>query len=265
MVNIMKIQHIRNATVKLQYAGKTFLIDPYFAEKLTQPSFAGKSQNPTVDLPLSIEAFLNGVDAVFISHLHPDHFDEKAQKSIDKNQKIYCQPSDNKIITSMGFSQVEVLEKQISIDQIKIIRTTGQHGKGKALPLMGQVSGFVFQHPDETTIYWSGDTIWYEEVENNILKYQPKVIFSHSGGNKFNEKSKMFGDFFDDETDSLIMDKEQTIELCKFAKDSIIIATHIGALDHETVDRTELREYANSQGISEQQLLIPGDGECIEI
>ncbi|SQE30892.1 Uncharacterised protein [Mannheimia haemolytica] len=26
-------QHIRNATAKIEYAGKTFLVDPYLAEK----------------------------------------------------------------------------------------------------------------------------------------------------------------------------------------------------------------------------------------
>ncbi|MHC2572396.1 hypothetical protein [Rhizobium leguminosarum] len=58
----MKLQLIRNATLKLDYAGRTVLIDPYFAPKHSQPSFAGRSPNPLVELPVSIDRILDGVD-----------------------------------------------------------------------------------------------------------------------------------------------------------------------------------------------------------
>lgn len=35
----MKITHIRNATLIVEYGGKTFLIDPMLAEKGTYPPF----------------------------------------------------------------------------------------------------------------------------------------------------------------------------------------------------------------------------------
>jgi len=56
----MKLTLIRSATLKLEYGGICFLIDPAFADKLTGPSFAGKSKNPLVDLPMRKEEIIAG-------------------------------------------------------------------------------------------------------------------------------------------------------------------------------------------------------------
>jgi hypothetical protein len=37
------------------------------------------------------------------------------------------------------------------------------------------------------------------------------------------------------------------------------------ALDHATVTRDELRRHATAQGVSPQQLLIPRDGETLQL
>ncbi|VEI47531.1 Uncharacterised protein [Actinobacillus equuli] len=37
----MEYQHVRNATAKINYAGTTFLVDPYLATKGAYEGFAG--------------------------------------------------------------------------------------------------------------------------------------------------------------------------------------------------------------------------------
>ncbi len=59
------------------------------------------------------------------------------------------------------------------------------------------------------------------------------------------------------------MDAEQTIAVCKLAPWSIVVATHIDALDHGTVSREDLKACAQKNGISKDQLLIPGDGQTL--
>lgn len=90
----MKLTQIRNATLKLNYAGATFLIDPMLAEKEAWEGFAGTARswlrNPMVSLPLSLEALLE-VDAVIVTHTHSDHWDEAAQRHIPKDMPIYTQ------------------------------------------------------------------------------------------------------------------------------------------------------------------------------
>jgi hypothetical protein len=59
------------------------------------------------------------------------------------------------------------------------------------------------------------------------------------------------------------MDAKQTISVCLAAPYSTVVATHMESLDHATVTRRALREYADAHGIGPEKLLIPLDGEKI--
>lgn len=260
----MKIQLIRNATVKIFFGGKCFLIDPYFSEKHSQPSFAGRSLNPTVDLPMSTEEIISSVDYVLISHLHPDHFDERAKSTLPKNIPILCQPEDYETIKEFGFSNVRPINTSIHLDDCIIDRTHGEHGSGKIGMLMGNASGIVFQHPNEKTLHWAGDTVWSKPVQEAILDFNPAVIVCHAGGNRFFKEYPVLGEAFSEDSHPVIMDSEQVIELCYFALSSRVVATHLGSLDHETVTREELRNLSFANGVTSTQLLIPLDGESLE-
>lgn len=45
-------------------------------------------KNPLYDLPISISEMIE-VDAVIITHLHIDYFDEEAKQQLPKNVPIY--------------------------------------------------------------------------------------------------------------------------------------------------------------------------------
>jgi hypothetical protein len=47
----MELRLLRHATLKLNVAGRTMLIDPFFAPKHSRPSYTGRSPNPLVELP----------------------------------------------------------------------------------------------------------------------------------------------------------------------------------------------------------------------
>lgn len=260
----MKIQHIRNATLRINFGGKSFLIDPYLGDIHSQPSFAGKSLNPTVGLPVPANEVIEGVDYVIISHLHLDHFDEAAKSLLPKNIPILCQPEDQKAIVADGFKNVLSVSSSIQLGDISIHRMAGQHGNGSIGELMGTTSGFVFMHHDEKTLYWIGDSIWCESVQETISDYVPEIIVCHAGGNRFFKEYPIFANAFVGDSEPVIMDADQVVRLSYYALDSIIIATHMGALDHETVTRGSLRAFAASEGISSDRLLIPHDGEMFK-
>ena len=56
------IQLIRNATLKIDYAGKTILVDPLFSAKGELQSILGVNRNPTVHLTMPISEIMDGVD-----------------------------------------------------------------------------------------------------------------------------------------------------------------------------------------------------------
>ena len=245
----MEIQLIRNATLRIGYAQHLFVIDPYLAAKHTMPSYAGISPNPLVDLPCSPQEVIADIELVLISHLHSDHFDPVAQALLPKDLPIYCQSGDEPEIKARGFHNVTPIIDTIKWKGILITHTSGQHGVGNVLAEMGQVSGFGFQAANEPTVYWTGDTIWYDAVRRVIDQMQPEIIITHSCG-------AVWGDSV-----PIVMDAEQTIAVCNAAPNSTVIATHMDSLDHATVSRETLRTYADRAGIRRERLLIPMDGE----
>ena len=85
----MKIQQIRNAMLRIRYAGKTFLTDPWLAPRGSMgtfrdhPMFRCRPEQldlamPLCDLPMPVADILAGVDAYIVTHVHPDHIDMAA-------------------------------------------------------------------------------------------------------------------------------------------------------------------------------------------
>lgn len=110
----MKIQLIRNATMKITYAGRTLLTDPMLAPKGDFKAFAGIARNPTIELPFQIEAIVAGVESVVVSHDHPDHFDKAACAALPKTIPAFCQPANEGKMTGEGFQSVIPIERSFT-------------------------------------------------------------------------------------------------------------------------------------------------------
>ncbi|HTG31601.1 MAG TPA: MBL fold metallo-hydrolase [Thermoanaerobaculia bacterium] len=250
----MRLRLFRNATQRLHYAGHELLLDPYFAPKHSRPPFAGRSPNPLVDLPCPPAEIMAGAELLIVSHLHSDHFDPEAQRLLPKDLPVFCQPGDEGAIREHGFERVTPVADSVTWNGVTLTRTPGQHGSGPAeLADMGQVSGFVFQAPGEPTLYWAGDTILYEPVLRMIERFRPDVIVTHSSGAMWKGNGP------------IVMDAAQTLAVCQAAPESRVVAIHLDSLDHGEVTRADLRAQARAAGISDARLLIPADGETLEL
>lgn len=249
----MNIQQIRNATVVVQYAGKKFLIDPFLADKGTYPPFPNSlrqdQNNPLVGLPISIDNIISNLDAVIVTHLHLDHWDAAAKEVLPKDIKMFVQnEADAAEILKAGFQNVEVLTKSTSFEDIQLIKTKGEHGRGEILKLAGQVCGVVFKHRNEKTLYFAGDTVWYEAVQEVVETHKPEIIVVNGGENQFLEGG------------SLVMGKDDIYEVFKAAPHAKIISVHMEAVNHWTLSREELKSFISEKGIS-SDILVPDDGE----
>ena len=88
----MKITQVRSATIIVEYNNTKFLVDPWLMPKDYMPGFDvainSDVRQPRVELPFGIEKIVD-VDAVIITHIHPDHWDEFAENALDKNIKVF--------------------------------------------------------------------------------------------------------------------------------------------------------------------------------
>lgn len=255
----MKVQLIRNATMVVEYAGKRMLADPMFAKKgeLARGPMPAKDwnwkRNPNNDLPVSIKEIIKDIDFVFLTHLHFDHWDEAAANALPKDIKVFVQDEhDKKIIAKAGFTNLEILSENSKFGDIKLGSTKAQHGKGFILKLAGQVTGMILEHPSEKTLYIAADTVWYDEVEKTINKFNPEVIIVNGGDNRF-----IIGD-------QLIMSKEDIHQTHLAAPNSDIVVVHMEGVYHNTLTRKELKTFVNEKSISDR-IIIPEDGETINL
>lgn len=260
--NTVQFQQIRNATIKLNYAGTTFLVDPMLAPKNAYPGFADTVNSdiryPMVDLPMPVEEVLKA-DAIILTHLHADHWDDAARNLVPRDMPIFTQDAaDAEIVRKDGFTDVRVLTEQgVVFKGTRINKTIGQHGTDEMYKVpalaqaLGKTMGIVFQKPNYKTVYVAGDTIWDKEVEEALTRYKPNVVILNTGYAKLTT-------FVDD---SIIMGKDDVYRAYKFSPNAQIISVHMDTVNHATLTKAELRRFIEEKHLDKQRALVPNDGQ----
>jgi L-ascorbate metabolism protein UlaG (beta-lactamase superfamily) len=253
----MQVQFIRNATCSSSVAGKTILVDPMLAPQ-GQYDPAPMSDNdrriPLVDLPFpagELPEWLRTVDAVLITHTHPDHWDALAQELLAKQLPLLCQPADTKLLQDQGFTQVLPIEQELEWEGIRFYRTAGQHGTGAVGAMMGTVSGFVVEAKQER-LYLAGDTIWCDEVREALARYQPANVVVNAGGTRFTMG------------DPITMTAAEVMQTARFVPQATVYAVHMEAVNHAPEDRALVRALAAQEGLS-GRVFAPNDGEWVTL
>ncbi|UQN09334.1 MBL fold metallo-hydrolase [Deinococcus sp. QL22] len=256
----MNIQQIRSATLKLTYAAHTFLIDPMLAEQGAYPGLQGAPNshlsNPTVGLVVPLEE-LTAVDAIIVTHTHFDHWDDAAKTLLPKHLPVFVQhAADAQLLTASGFTDVRILTDTTEFEGITLSKTSGQHGSDAAIAaigeLLGEVSGVVFKHQGEKTLYLAGDTLWNEHVAQALNAHHPDVVILNAGDAQITGLG------------SIVMNTQDVLEVHRAAPQATLIATHLEGVAHAVLSRDELRAFAAEQGFA-AQLLVPNDGQSITL
>jgi L-ascorbate metabolism protein UlaG (beta-lactamase superfamily) len=253
----VSVQLIRHATLVIQLNNLKLLIDPMLSPKgaLDPVQNCGNDiRFPMVNLPVNnneLTRILSETDAVFVTHLHRDHWDIEAQKLIDKNKPVFCQPADEEKIKEQGFTNVQAIDSTIDWHGITIHRTSGKHGTGEIGQKMGIVSGFVFEHTKKV-IYVAGDTIWCEEVERPLNEFSPQVTVVNTGGAKFLTGGP------------ITMTPGDVLKVLETLPGTKLIAVHMDTVNHCFIKRKDLLEILTEKKLS-SKVLIPRDGETIKI
>ncbi len=244
----LKIRLIRHATLLVTLGAKRILIDPMLSSTGTMSAVDNSPNpkpNPLLDLTMPLSDLLTA-DAACVTHLHRDHFDERAKELLPKTIPLFCQPGDEEKLRSFSFTTPHPIASSLHWDGITISRTSGQHGTGTIGVNMGPVSGFVFEHQG-ASLYIAGDTIWCNDTKAALDRYRPHIVVINTGAAQFLTGGP------------IVMDSEDVITLCRYVPAAKVIAVHMEAFNHCLLTRNELRALARERQI--KNLFIPGDGE----
>ena len=262
----MKIKQIRNATLRVNFDGVEFLIDPWLIGKsegftFGQSPFASEVVDPAqldivmpmCELPIPLADVLSGVDAYVLTHLHPDHFDMAADGTVgaklDKGVPTFVQNDDEvAVMKHSGFSDVRTFtDEGVLFRNVTLKRTFAKHGTKTPC---GPASGVFFSSPLESKSLWIlGDTIWCDEVAETMAELKPDVVILNSCAAQL----KTYG--------RLIMDDADVESVCHAAPNATIIASHMDTVAHASLTRKTLKAALERRGLA-SRVLMPEDGEA---
>ena len=249
----MQIRQIRNATIKIHYGGKVFLVDPWLAPKDGFGCFAGLPESipfktpdsqktfismPICPLPTTVDEILADVDYYIVTHIHPDHIDMEMDGTVGNmlNKETPVLVQNVRILPQSG----------LSIGEITVTNVPARHGV--TIPC-GSAMGFMMEG-EEKTLYLAGDTVWYEQVEESLRRFQPDVIILNACAAELVD----FG--------RLIMDAKDVEQVITHAPEADIIISHMDNVAHASLSRTSLSEQLESQNLL-SRVKIPADGETL--
>src|ERR687898_576797 len=125
---------IGNATVLLRVAGFTILTDPTFIHKHEQTWLGGGLHTTRLTDPAIELADLPPLDLVLLSHFHGDHFDQVAERELDKALPIVTTPEAAEALRQRGFVALHPLATWANVSvskgdaRLRITATPARHG-----------------------------------------------------------------------------------------------------------------------------------------
>ncbi len=247
----MKIRQLRNATTLITLGDRCLLFDPMLAKPGSFPGFkvfgGGRRANPLVALPEGTEDALEAATDVLVTHEHPDHLDVPGIRWIrERGLPVWASGMDAPNLKRKGLKARALPDPDFGMP-VEVV--PGKHGRGLIGWMMGPVAGFYLAHPDEPSVYVTGDTVLTSEVSEAISRLRPDVVVAPAGAANFGIGS------------NLLFSLDELSELARSSPGDVIFY-HLESLDHCSTTRTDLRQRVESQGLA-ARVHIPEDGEVM--
>ena len=240
------ILFVGNATMLVRLGGFTFLTDPTFVHRHEKVSIGyGLTATRLTDPALDI-ADLPPLDFVLLSHFHGDHFDQVAQRDLDRSLPVITTPQAAEELHGLGFEAAEGIETWETVTmrrgdrRLSLTACPGRHGPGVTDLLLPDVMGTVVQTDDHEVpprrLYVSGDTLMHDALSEIPRRYPAlDVAVLHLGG------TKVMGIL-------VTMDAAQGVEALRLIDAGTTIPVHYDDYDVFTSGLEEFLEAAGAAG-----------------
>lgn len=144
------VRFLGHATVVLEAAGRRFVTDPFLRDRLGPLRRHG---------PLPDPQSLGPVDAVLVSHAHPDHFDRRSLALLEGDPTVVVPRGLGRAVGAAGLRPTELRTGE-SVDLGEGWLATAvpaRHWRWPAAPAAATI-GYLLEHPDRGGIWFAGDT-----------------------------------------------------------------------------------------------------------
>jgi L-ascorbate metabolism protein UlaG (beta-lactamase superfamily) len=184
-----------NATTLLRLGPFTLLTDPNFVHRGQRVYLGNGLWTKRLTEPALQPTQLPALDAVLLSHLHGDHWDRIATRSLDKRLPVITTQQAAKALAHRGFRETADLrpwqthELRSGADTLRITSVPGVHGPGPLAKVLPPVMGSVLELLLGGAVSWrgyiSGDTLFRPFLGEVLQRCGPlDVVVPHLGGTK---------------------------------------------------------------------------------
>lgn len=249
------ITHIGTATALVEIDGVVFLTDPYFSPGGTEwdvkVTVLTHDHNPALKLEE-----MPPIDAILLSHEdHPDNLDELGRRLLDGRKVLTTIDGANKLAPRPGVVGLKPWQEVDFVAGGKKFKVTGtptQHMPG------GECTGFVitadsfgFTDDKPNAIYFSGDTVWIEELKKLKNMYHVQVALLNLGGAAVEMPGQT--------PLPITMDAKQAAQMVREIGAEIMVPMHFDSWHHFKQYEGDLRKELEVEGvISKTKFLTPG-------
>ena len=147
MADRVRLTWVGHATVLIEVGGRRFLTDPFLRDRLGPL----RRQGSAVDL-----AAIGRVDAVLLSHAHPDHFDRMSLRRLEGDPLFVVPTGLGGVVERMGFVARELAPGDGAVvGGVAVTAVPARHGRWPRHPSAITV-GYLLDGPP--SVYFAGDT-----------------------------------------------------------------------------------------------------------
>jgi len=219
---------IGNATVLIRFGGLTILTDPTFIHRHEQVSIGYGMHSTRLTDPAMEIGELPPLDLIVLSHFHGDHFDQVAEKALDKSIPIITNREAAKELQERGFRGPKPVDTWASVAvekgdvRLRVTSMPGRHGPPLSNLVMPAVMGSMLEFEQAGLLYrlyLTGDTLIIDDLKDIPRRYPDiDLALLHLGG------TRVLGIL-------VTMDAEQGVEMMRLVRPRRAIPIHYNDYD----------------------------------
>src|SRR5262249_46948403 len=238
-----RLTYIGGPTALLEWEGLRLLTDPTFDPAGTGYTLPTYTLRKLIDPAVSADA-VGLLDAGLLSHDHHcDHLDHSGRELLNRVGRVFTTPAG---ATRLGGGVVGLLPWQ-SVDLTspggRVLRITGTPARhGPAHADRGPVIGFVLAFTDDPAagIYLSGDTVWYEGVQEVSSRFSIRIAVLFMGA----ARVAAVGDW------PLTFTASEGVEAARAFSEAMIVPVHYEGWEHFSESRLEITQAFAAAGLN---------------
>lgn len=242
--SFFKVWWLGQSGFLLKYRNETILLDPYLSDSLTEKYKNTDKPHTRISDLVVHPALLKNINIVTSSHNHTDHLDAETLNPIFENNSMaaFVIPEANRAFVverlkcALDFPIGLDENKNVKIGNFEIIGIPAAHNtiernENGQCKFLGYIVKF-----GAYTIYHSGDTLWYEGLQEILMHNHIDMAFLPINGNK--PERKVAGN----------LSFKEAAELGKVSKVKMVIPHHYHLFEFNTEDPENFKNACDKIG-----------------